>query len=400
MKKVFISVVLVALLGILQSRGDCSYVITVTQCAPARFDTENNILTLPAMLVGDSRYEATFKPILGPHGAVLLQLIDLKSVDTDCASALYDASSMEIFVPRLSLGQGLYALTLGLYGNCGYGEHSFCLELLEIAPSDETSGITDHGIPVPAVASFTNYAPTLFDLKLSQDGCLNTQFYVEHRYNDPNGVSDVKRHYVTTDTGQFFTFDANGSGRFRVLVSFKTTGTHWLQFQASDSKGAISNRLEGSVCIRECALDPPPSGGSLPSPPPSGDGDQAQGGGSSACGGGSAYETELCQLINQYRITNGLTTLSFSSVLYGLALDHSQEMNELGVLSHDGFSERCAACGASGCVENVGWNYMTAQAQFEGWKSSQGHNSNMLNSSIKYVGIARSGPYVTFFATW
>jgi hypothetical protein len=400
MKKIFISLALLAFMAVPQPHGECSNTITVTQCAPARFNALTNILTIPTVLVDQSRYEATFEPIFGHNGSVLLRLIALKSVDTDCTAALYDGFSQEIFVPQLSLGQSRYALTLGLNGNCRYGDQLICLELLDIALSDEATGITDHGLPAPPIPPSSNHPPVLSDLKMIRDGCLNTGFYVEHQYNDSNGVTDVKRHYVTTDTGQLFVLESDGSGLFRVLVSFKTTGSHWLQFQATDSKGAIGNELAGSVYIKDCAVTSPGGSGSLPLPPPSGSGEEAPGGDSLACGGGSIYETELCQLINQYRTAHGLTTLSFNSVLYGLAFDHSQAMSESGVLSHDGFYERCAACGATGCVENVGWNYLTAQAQFEGWKNSPGHDSNMLNTSIKYLGIAKSGPYVTFLATW
>ena len=67
-------------------------------------------------------------------------------------------------------------------------------------------------------------------------------------------------------------------------------------------------------------------------------------------------------------------------------------------MNHDGFYDRAARSGYNYCVENVGWNYPTPEAQFEGWRNSSGHNQNMLNTHIGYIGISKVGSYVTFLA--
>lgn len=112
----------------------------------------------------------------------------------------------------------------------------------------------------------------------------------------------------------------------------------------------------------------------------------------------SGFEVRLLQLINNYRAANGLGRLVSSPKLNALAREHSAYQNQVGKLSHDGFSERSKRAQCGGCVENVGWNYHTPQAQFRGWKNSPGHNRNMLRSYIRKSGIAKVGPYVTFFA--
>jgi len=81
-----------------------------------------------------------------------------------------------------------------------------------------------------------------------------------------------------------------------------------------------------------------------------------------------------------------------------LAKSHSQYMQKKNALDHDYFQERFTKSGRSLCVENVGWNYSTPEAQFQAWKTSDGHNKNLLNKKIKHAGIAKSGSYVTFFA--
>lgn len=112
----------------------------------------------------------------------------------------------------------------------------------------------------------------------------------------------------------------------------------------------------------------------------------------------STYESRLRELISAYRERKSLQGLSFDGDLYRFAAEHSRKMDTAGALSHDGFGNRFKRSGYRSCVENVGWNYPTPEAMFEGWKNSSGHDANLLSSAIGHVGIARAGSYVTFFA--
>jgi len=114
--------------------------------------------------------------------------------------------------------------------------------------------------------------------------------------------------------------------------------------------------------------------------------------------GNGAYETQLLELISAYRTSNAQSPLSFDAVLNSLAAEHSEYMHANNSMNHDGFYDRAASSGFSYCVENVGWNYPTPEAQFEGWRNSPGHNQNMLNTRIGYAGISKVGSFVTFFA--
>ena len=114
--------------------------------------------------------------------------------------------------------------------------------------------------------------------------------------------------------------------------------------------------------------------------------------------GNSAYETQLLELISAYRTINALSPLSFDAFLNSLAVEHSDYMYTNNSMNHDGFYDRAARSGYSYCVENVGWNYPTPEAQFEGWRNSSGHNQNMLNTHIGYAGVSMVGSFVTFFA--
>lgn len=112
----------------------------------------------------------------------------------------------------------------------------------------------------------------------------------------------------------------------------------------------------------------------------------------------SEYETKLLGLINNYRTQNSLINLAFDANLNRLAREHSEYMDASNDLNHDGFGDRAASSGFSYCVENAGWNYPTPESMFEGWRSSNGHDLNMLNSHIEYAGISHVGSYITFFA--
>ena len=114
--------------------------------------------------------------------------------------------------------------------------------------------------------------------------------------------------------------------------------------------------------------------------------------------GSGAYETQLLELISAYRISNVRSPLSFDALLNSLAAEHSEYMHANNSMNHDGFYDRAARSGFSYCVENVGWNYPSAESQFEGWRNSSGHNQNMLNTQIDYAGISKVGSFVTFFA--
>ncbi len=115
--------------------------------------------------------------------------------------------------------------------------------------------------------------------------------------------------------------------------------------------------------------------------------------------GESSFESELRTLINQYRSTNSLGSLSHNLTLHGIALEHSDYMLQTGDFSHAGFTEirapKVFAAGCNSIVENLAWNFQTAKAAFNGWRNSSGHNTNMLNPDINYIGLSKSGAYIT-----
>lgn len=110
------------------------------------------------------------------------------------------------------------------------------------------------------------------------------------------------------------------------------------------------------------------------------------------------FDLRLADLINRYRESHGLAPLAIAQDLVALASEHSTEMAARGRLTHEGFRDRYSRARSRVCVENVGWNYPTAEALLDGWRHSPDHLRNLLEPEVSQMGIAADARYVTFFA--
>src|SRR3989442_1964867 len=109
-------------------------------------------------------------------------------------------------------------------------------------------------------------------------------------------------------------------------------------------------------------------------------------------------EQAFLGLINQYRAQNGLGGLSLDGQLNDASKWMSQDMCAKNYFSHtdslgrDPFT-RMAAFGYNYNTwkgENLAAGTDTAQSAFDLWKSSPGHNANMLNGNFTVIGIGRA----------
>ncbi len=97
-------------------------------------------------------------------------------------------------------------------------------------------------------------------------------------------------------------------------------------------------------------------------------------------------DKEMLNLVNAYRVENGLNELSWESDAEQVAKDRIEAIAKGGVLSHD-----AAGGPPSGCVaENLfqgkgGWS---SEKIFNGYKKSPGHDANMKNKNAKSCVIA------------
>lgn len=117
-----------------------------------------------------------------------------------------------------------------------------------------------------------------------------------------------------------------------------------------------------------------------------------------AADGDVDYARRLAVRVNEYRTSEHLAALAVDATIAELAREHSAAMAKAGRLSHDDFSSRVRRSGFAICVENVAWNYRSADDQFNGWRSSPGHDHNMLDRRVERIGVAVVSGYVTMIA--
>jgi uncharacterized protein YkwD len=115
----------------------------------------------------------------------------------------------------------------------------------------------------------------------------------------------------------------------------------------------------------------------------------AKSGGSTA----AAAESAAVRLTNAERAAHGCSALHVDTRLRTAARRHSADMRARGYFDHnapDGTDpwERIKAAGyTTPGAENIAKGYASAEAVVKGWMNSSGHRANILNCSLKAVGI-------------
>ena len=114
--------------------------------------------------------------------------------------------------------------------------------------------------------------------------------------------------------------------------------------------------------------------------------------------GAPDYAERVMHAVNAYRVEKGLPALLPTVDLVALAAEHSQDMAARKRPSHDGFAQRFERTGAELCVENVAHGFRVPEQVLIGWRRVATHHRNLLEPRVRYVGMASSGLYVTYFA--
>lgn len=131
-----------------------------------------------------------------------------------------------------------------------------------------------------------------------------------------------------------------------------------------------------------------------------------------ASGSIDSEELAFLTLINQYRQQNGLGALALSSTLNRSAEWKSQHLGANAYFAHDDvpinrtWVQRLRDCGYTYNAwlgENIAAGNSTAANTFEQWRTSPGHDANMLGSHYTAIGIGRvyvaGSPYVWYWTT-
>ncbi|MDA3647134.1 CAP domain-containing protein [Saccharopolyspora indica] len=114
-----------------------------------------------------------------------------------------------------------------------------------------------------------------------------------------------------------------------------------------------------------------------------------------------SIEDQVVALVNQARAEAGCKAVKVDSRLTKAAAEHSADMASRSYLDHtnpDGetFSQRIKEAGhPSPGAENIAQGYSSAAEAMDGWLKSEGHKANIVNCSMKTIGVAVNGDYWT-----
>jgi uncharacterized protein YkwD len=108
-----------------------------------------------------------------------------------------------------------------------------------------------------------------------------------------------------------------------------------------------------------------------------------------------SLENEVVALTNTERTKRGCAPLTLDVKLRKAARNHSAEMANARKLTHTGTNgsdpgARMTLAGynpSGGWAENVAAGYPTPDAVMTGWMNSEGHRANILNCSMKSIGV-------------
>jgi uncharacterized protein YkwD len=124
--------------------------------------------------------------------------------------------------------------------------------------------------------------------------------------------------------------------------------------------------------------------------------------------GNSQIEMEIIQLINNFRIENGVAPLNVNGQLNAAAAIHSQEMTSISSAygpvtgmqhflpgtRHPEVTDRLTAVGYDNWTnsyawgENIAYGYTSAQDVVNAWINSPEHRANILNAAFTDTGVA------------
>ncbi len=104
-----------------------------------------------------------------------------------------------------------------------------------------------------------------------------------------------------------------------------------------------------------------------------------------------AIETDLANLINDYRASKGLNVLILDNYVSKISEGHDHYMIDKNAISHDLFDNRynniVNVRGANKVAENVAFNFNTAQSTLKAWINSPEHKAN-LEGDFTHFGIS------------
>ena len=119
-------------------------------------------------------------------------------------------------------------------------------------------------------------------------------------------------------------------------------------------------------------------------------------------GSSTSDASEAASLISAYRTSRGLSAVAADSRLSKAAEYQARAVAAAGQLSHGSFGSRMEEFGIMGyAAENLSAGSSRVDGAINRWKASPGHNSNLLMSQARRIGLARAdanGGYGRYWA--
>lgn len=107
----------------------------------------------------------------------------------------------------------------------------------------------------------------------------------------------------------------------------------------------------------------------------------------------SEDEMKLVQVINDYRVSQGLSSLAVINHISHKSEEHNVYMIENEVVNHDYFDQRArnikSVLGAVTVGENIAYNFSTPNAALHAWLNSPGHKEN-IEGDYTHFGVSIS----------
>jgi uncharacterized protein YkwD len=106
----------------------------------------------------------------------------------------------------------------------------------------------------------------------------------------------------------------------------------------------------------------------------------------------SSIESKILELVNEHRVSIGLSALQPLDIVSNVAGGHTDYMIKVENINHDNFAKRSENliknAHAKTVGENVAYGYFTAENVLKGWLDSEGHRAVIENPKYTHFGIS------------
>ncbi len=106
----------------------------------------------------------------------------------------------------------------------------------------------------------------------------------------------------------------------------------------------------------------------------------------------STIELEILDLVNNHRVSLGLSSLNKLDIISSVALTHTSYMVETGNVDHFDFPQRqenlVVKANAKSVGENVAYGFNSSKGVVDAWLKSDSHRSIIENEKYTHFGIS------------